>query len=428
MGFLYDCRMIRSFVARIGAASTLEIVVWPAAIIAIAMTVQVLGALLVLQELFNGVCGIFWAIGQAMVNGYTLYEDIFESKPPLIFLLASLSLRLTGSPVLGTVLHTALLLAVLAGTVWYAQRRLSEQDMRSPALLVAAFLFSSLVIRYLSRHPTAWAVEFYGLTSLCLYFLVLADTRRFTVPRITLLTLLLGLSVGMKESFIIVAVSGACVLCRSREQWIRGVLIPSVLTGIVGIVTLALLGSLGAYLSVYLPEMLGYYTQRYYMPFLMKGLVFDFVFADLAAFSPVFLVLCIGMLPGPDSVGPSPGVRRAYERWLLSAAIALVSAMLPAVMFFCGDRQIPARRSDDSRCLPSLCAPGAFADGTSGHCRCRFHASDQVFVRHLEVRISSSRCPGCDRSVHVRRIRHLASRYYCSSGRLGGHCGMDDPA
>jgi hypothetical protein len=337
--FRYHRSMIGNIAAFLRSASRAERLVWLLAAVALIMTAYVLGALFFLQELFNGVCGIFWAIGQAMLNGYTLYEDIFESKPPIIFLLAALSLRLTGSPVLGTVLHTVLLAAVPAGMAWYVLRRFREYGVRSPALLAAGFLFATLIIRYLSRHPTAWAVEFYGLAALCLYFLVLADTRRFTVVRMGLLTLLLGLSVGMKESFIIVAVAGACILCRSRTAWIRGVVIPSIAAGLVGVVTLALLGSLGAYLTVYLPEMLGYYTQRYYMPFIMKGLVFDFVFGDLMAFSPLFLALCIVLLAVPEFLGATKEGRGAYERWILSLFIVLTLAMLPAVMFFVGTTQ-----------------------------------------------------------------------------------------
>jgi hypothetical protein len=308
--------MIKRLAQTLRAASWIERTIWLLTAIALGMTAYYIVILLITQQVFSGIPAIFWIIGRAINSGYTLYVDIFETKPPLIFLLSAASYKLFDSPVLGTVYHTILLFAVLVATVWYAHRRLHESHGKSVALLLAALLFSSLIIRFITPHPTAWAIEFYGLATCCLYFVVLADMRKISAWRVAVLTILLGLSIGMKESFLLSALAGALVLCKSRKEFVWGFVVPVLITGVVGVLVLLSLGSLGAYISIYLPEMFGYYTQRFYMPFLLKGLVFDKIFESINVFSSSFLIFSLGLFVAPQMLSLAASGRRILERWV----------------------------------------------------------------------------------------------------------------
>lgn len=307
--------------------------VWILAALALAMTAYYLGALVVAEQIFNGVNGIFWTIGQAMLNGYTLYDDIFETKPPLIFVISAVSLKLFGSPVLGYVLHTFLLFAVPIGTILYVRRRAGTGKQSLPLVLLS-FLFATLIVRYLSRHPTAWAIEFLGLASCCLFLLVYADAKQVKAGRIALLTLLLAMTIGMKESFLLSALAGVLVLSRSPRQFIRGFIAPCILTGIIGVAALAAIGSFHGYFFIYLPEIFGYYTQRFAMPMLLKGLVFDKTFESLWLFSTGFLFACLALMVLPRFLALSLSGRRALWAWVMRFIAIITVSLYSATSFF----------------------------------------------------------------------------------------------
>jgi hypothetical protein len=86
--------------------------------IALGMTLYYMGALVIAEQIFNGVCAIFWAMGRAMLNGLMLYEDILETKPPLIFAMSAISMQLFGNQAVGYIYHTILLFAVPAVAAW----------------------------------------------------------------------------------------------------------------------------------------------------------------------------------------------------------------------------------------------------------------------------------------------------------------------
>jgi hypothetical protein len=283
--------------------------------IALGMTLYYMGALVIAEQIFNGVCAIFWAMGRAMLNGLMLYEDILETKPPLIFAMSAISMQLFGNQAVGYIYHTILLFAVPAVAAWYAVRRLNRHHATSIALVIFSLLLGTLMVRYLSRHPTAWAIEFFGLATSCLFLLVFAESEEVSWKRSALLTLLLALSVGMKESFILVILSGVVFLARSKQQWIRGFILPTVFTAIIGVVALLAFGALKAYFSVYLPQMLGYYVQRFTIPFLLRGLVFDKVLENVGQFSLLFAVLTLAAFFMPMLVGRTQGEKSTVWIW-----------------------------------------------------------------------------------------------------------------
>src|SRR3989344_8992683 len=61
-----------------------------------------------IQGPYTGDSTIYWAVGRGILNGLTPYTDLFETKPPGIFLLSAMSIALTGGPMLGTVIQTLL--------------------------------------------------------------------------------------------------------------------------------------------------------------------------------------------------------------------------------------------------------------------------------------------------------------------------------
>src|SRR3989344_214048 len=80
----------------------------------IAFSLFHLFALLYLQRIDDAPYSIFFAMGRAILNGYTPYEDIFETKPPGLFVLAALSLGILKNTSLANIVQTLLLLVTPA--------------------------------------------------------------------------------------------------------------------------------------------------------------------------------------------------------------------------------------------------------------------------------------------------------------------------
>src|SRR3989344_2498866 len=55
---------------------------------------------------------LYIAVGRGILNGLTPYADLYENKPPGIFLMSALSLWLTGGRVLGSVFQTIAIVGI----------------------------------------------------------------------------------------------------------------------------------------------------------------------------------------------------------------------------------------------------------------------------------------------------------------------------
>src|SRR3989344_6822296 len=101
--------MKRSEILRIGRVLFSLII-----IVGIAFSLFHLFALLYLQRIDDAPYSIFFAMGRAILNGYTPYEDIFETKPPGLFILAALSFGILKNTSLANIVQTLLLLVTPA--------------------------------------------------------------------------------------------------------------------------------------------------------------------------------------------------------------------------------------------------------------------------------------------------------------------------
>ena len=58
-----------------------------------------------MQGPFNADSSLYWAVGKGMLNGLVPYTDLFETKPPGIFIISAFSYWLTGGPSIGYVIQ-----------------------------------------------------------------------------------------------------------------------------------------------------------------------------------------------------------------------------------------------------------------------------------------------------------------------------------
>lgn len=259
---------------------------------------------------------IFFTVGRGILNGLLPYSDLFESKPPGMFLLTVLSLLFTSGDGFYLSLITLFfillpLLPLLFFWIWW------EGEARSPLRYTFAgvsLVLGILFTLYLEDRAGAGQAEFFGSVFGCIYVCnVLVARGRFSAGRTTISTCAILLSIGIKEPFILPLLAVAFLLLPSWNSFFRGFLLPLFFAGGVGVLVLLLLGYLQPYLSVYLPAMLMNRIELNANPLealWMRGFSVRRVYGNLTLFSPIPLLgYIVGLLLAFSPLYPLQRVR-----------------------------------------------------------------------------------------------------------------------
>jgi len=202
---------------------------------------------------------IYFTVARGILNGLKPYVDLFESKPPGMFLLAALSLLTTQGPWLATVLDIGVKLSLPAMLVAFAASEGRKSGSANSLLWLCstAFLLGATLTQFLVDRVGAVQTEGFGAFLLCLYALhvVWNDSRGWTPTLVR--SLLLMLAIGLKEPFVFAAFSAALLTARDMRDFWRAFVLPLLIAGVLGLVALCILGYAHAYLAIYLPAMVG---------------------------------------------------------------------------------------------------------------------------------------------------------------------------
>lgn len=262
---------------------------------AIAAMVPLLGLRLLfeLQAPQTADSSIYWAVGQGILNGLTPYKDLFETKPPGIFLVSSLSLWLTGGVLLGAVLQ-AVAIASIVPLMMLAVREQRHLRASRTFSLLSAGLLGGILALYSAERSGAFQVESFGAAFACLA-LWGAERAKRTHDDFANVLMIAGAfgAVGMKEPFALSVLAGILLLSPSVGRAARHTLLAFGVTALLGIVLLGALGYLEPYVGVYLREMFGNHVVSAGSP-IDRMLHVELLARDLWSFSPAVTV-ALGM-------------------------------------------------------------------------------------------------------------------------------------
>ncbi len=245
---------------------------------------------------------IFQTVGRGIVNGLKPYADLFETKPPGIFLLFALSLKFFGDQTLVKLLQAAVLLGIpvlvfLPSLHIVAQRPARQRQWLS----LLSLLFGLLLALYTANQAGQGLPESFGAFFAIAFLAAFIFGYRFPIsdfrsPLIhsLLLGVLLLCSLGFKEPFFLSILAGVVLLSDDDQSFIRQLvssfLIPAAIALALGLFALAVLGYLGPFFSVYLPHMLGYHIQQYHGSTMIHALEIWRTFRNMGAYSWWFAV------------------------------------------------------------------------------------------------------------------------------------------
>lgn len=276
---------------------------------------------------FDGIAYIFLTMARGILNGLRPYADLYDSKPPGMYLVTILSLLLTGHLTFGVVLQIllfALLPLMLAAFAWMQTR--GNTDVATRFIVTAlGFLFGCLLFFYLEDRVRGYMAESFGATIGCIYLLHIVLRKDASRPSaIALNALLLSGTFGFKEPFLFSMTAGALLVARDLKQFRNAFLYPLGVSVLAGAALLAMLGWLGPYLSYVLEMTGGRILHGRHEALWMRGLTFARLFGNMtiAYSAPLFGVLAGSLVLFAPAATQHLTDRRAILRSVATTAAA----------------------------------------------------------------------------------------------------------
>lgn len=207
---------------------------------------------------------LYWAVGRGMLNGYKPYAQMYENKPIGIFLISALSFALTGGTVICNIVSclAALMLTLIPAAVLLSVfKRSDETDgARRTAAFLSVLLSGLLIAVYSEVRSGGFQVEAIGAAFSVLFIALVVklkhvQTRKKRIILTALAAIALCCAVMIKEPFVIVSVFGALLFADDLKQFIKNLVIPCALGGVLTLLLLTVCGVISPYFSIYISRM-----------------------------------------------------------------------------------------------------------------------------------------------------------------------------
>ncbi|MBI3618750.1 hypothetical protein HY213_01805 [Candidatus Peregrinibacteria bacterium] len=238
----------------------------------------------------------YWAMGRGILNGLTLYRDLFDNKPPGIDVLAALSLTFFGNGLLGGLLGSFLILATPVVVVLWMSRRLIKTSGVLRAMILALTGFATILFTlYQAERGGAWQTEFFGAFFGTLFVMLVLDhppRRTLGWRRMIASGLALGIACGFKEPFLLTALACVLLIDPHPRCLLRAFLAPTVVATLIGGTVMMFFGWLQPYLAFYLPAVMGFRIQAF-GPLWARGFAQWRVLRNLFSFSWALPILIL---------------------------------------------------------------------------------------------------------------------------------------
>lgn len=257
-----------------------------------------------LEGAYTGDSPMYWAMGRGILNGLTPYVDLYENKPPGIFLLSAVSIFFTGGPYLGNILQALILAVIPVLFAAFAWTHLSVRSFQFRIIVTGVSLLTGMLFTlFLAERSGEFQVESFGAFFGILYaFLIAGPEFLRKETKTLLLALCIFLAVGFKEPFLLSLGAVGLILSDHPKEFLKNFLIPFLFAAATGIIALVSLGYWKPYVDIYLPLMLYGHLDNYGL-WWQRGLQFRRVFDDLNAFANplgwivLFLVTLAALFP-----------------------------------------------------------------------------------------------------------------------------------
>ncbi len=252
-----------------------------------------------LSGAWNSDSSVYFAMGRGIVNGFLPYRDLFEIKPPGIFLVSALSYFLGGNMTLGHVLQGVAILLVplsILYPVWIWTKTMPP--LRRWVIVLASCVFGLLLAVYNDLEAGWFQTESFGACFAAFAVMLIAcDDGKISRMRVVLTALFLLAAVSFKEPFILAPFAAALLFSTHPRDLVRTFFLPALLAGVLFAVLMQLAGVLQGYIGSYLYFMSHSYLHRHGAMGL-RGFSLWETLSDHWVFSPFFALAILSLWIG----------------------------------------------------------------------------------------------------------------------------------
>lgn len=263
---------------------------------------------------------LYWTVGRAILNGFKPYIDIYENKPPGVFILSATSFYFFHDGTIGFVLDALILWilpALFAYFLYRSLRRTSAVHINFWLRFTLIFFSGCLLLLYGSNVAGPWQTEFYASFFAILYvFLLWERQQKWTVSDTIFACALMLLSMGFKEPFFLTFIGIALCMITDRRKFFYCFVLPITLTACFSVFLLYALGYGHGYFQVHLLAMLGHRVVQY-SPILLRPFYLLKLLMNLWDFFPLFAIIPLLLFCSTVMIASRSNVRRIVRIALL---------------------------------------------------------------------------------------------------------------
>lgn len=240
-----------------------------------------------LKEVGNWDSYLYYAVGHGLSEGLIPYREMYENKPPLIFLLASFSYKTWGSYHFLNILAFLSLLIILIFPVVFVILKCikNKTNLAFSILLVGFTLNCSIIFTLFSQNESSQAqIETLGsaCSILCIFFASFTKENSKLYSPFTIFNgLFWGLSAMFKEPFALICGISLLLFAKNKEKLLKCVIYPLFYAIITVFIILILSNCFVPYFTIYLKNMFSSHITIYGSPFeRMKNIkiIFDYCY------------------------------------------------------------------------------------------------------------------------------------------------------
>ncbi len=278
-------------------------------------------------------CHLYWAVGRGITNGLIPYRDLFETKPPGVFLFAAASYALTGGKTLGAAAVTAAAAVVGFGPAawaWYRRRDLAA--LPRAFFAVMGLVLGTLLVLYAGER-VGWEFQTEGLGAGAGVLAVLATAGTEGRTRWIGTGALLFLASFLKEPLLFSTGAALLLVTPAPRAALRTVILPGLLAAALWLLALIATRTLEPYVSTYLPELLSHriagtepvWARALSVPRFLQTA------RDIAAFSAPLLWALAILLTAHLALRLRAAASWGKRTWIIATALAALSGTTFAV-------------------------------------------------------------------------------------------------
>lgn len=267
--------------------------------------------------ILHGDAQIFQTVGRGILNGLTPYKDLFETKPPGVFLLHALSLWMFDSQLLVKMVQAGVLLAlpflIFVPSVDLIANRPAEERR---VLSLLSLLFGLLLGLYIANQAGHGLTESYGACAAIAFLVLLLYGKVNGARQLVILAVLMLLAVGFKEPFILTILGGVILM---RRDILPSFVYPLGVAAALGLFALFILGYAGPFFQIYLPHMLGFHVHQHDGSTLVRALEIPRTFMNMGAYSWWFSVAVTTVWIAVPATAIAERNRGFFLRWIIAS-------------------------------------------------------------------------------------------------------------